>query len=540
MKNILLILLFLNLGNSSFAQKVAKATKPKLVIGIVVDQMRYDFLYKYQQNYTETGLKLLINNGHNCENTFINYLPSYTGPGHACIYTGSVPSIHGISSNDWIDRQTGKDVYCTSDTTEKNVGGTLKAGKMSPRNLLTTTITDELRLAQHFNNKTIAISLKDRASILPGGHTANAAYWMDDTLGDFMTSTFYINELPAWVTNFNNKQLAKNYLSTDWITILPLNKYTAFANDNNAYEGKFKNETSTAFPHKLNMLKYAEVKKTPFGNTILFDFAKETIVQEKLGKTNYTDFLTVSFSSPDYVGHMYGPNSVEIEDTYVRFDQELSEFLQYLNKEIGVGNYTLFLTADHGAAHNPQFLIDHKIAGGYFAGSVFKKELNNYLNTLYNDTLLVKDVGENFVWYNHKLLKEKNIDRDILTKQIIDFALAKKEIQYATDMLHPNETLMPSILKEMAINGFNYKRSGDILLIFTPAYLDSYSKTGTSHGAWNTYDTHIPLLWYGNGIKKGVTNKTVYMTDIAATLATLLHIQMPNGCIGNCIESVVR
>ncbi len=540
MKYFLSFFAFLYLSIQVYAQNSGITQRPKLVVGIVVDQMRYDFLYKYIDKYNNKGFKKLLGNGYTCENTMINYLPSYTGPGHTCIYTGSVPSIHGIASNDWYDRATGKAVYCTQDTAVANVGGTPKAGKMSPRNLHTTTITDELRLAQNFKNKTIAISLKDRASILPGGHTANAAYWMDDTLGNFMTSTYYMQQLPTWVSDFNLEEHAKKYMQQGWNTMLPIEEYTMSTDDNNKYEGKFLNEKKTDFPHSLLGLKYADIKKTPFGNSVVVDFVKEAIINEQLGKTEYTDFLAISFSSPDYVGHMYGPNSVEIEDTYIRLDDDIASLLNTLNKEVGKENYVLFLTADHGAAHNPQFLIDNKIQAGYFFGKKFKKELNDFLYTKYNDSTIVHEVGENFIWYNHALIEQKKYNKQNITDDIIAYCLQKEEIQFASDMTNPQKTLMPSPLKEMAINGYDYKRSGDILLIYTSAYLDAYASTGTSHGAWNTYDTHIPLIWYGKNIEKGTLYRTCYMTDIAATIASMLQIQMPNGCIGSCITEVLQ
>lgn len=537
MRYLLLICLFMQL--SVFAQhRNENQKRPKLVIGLVVDQMRYDFLYRYANRYSKKGFSKLLREGHNCENVFINYLPSYTGPGHACIYTGSVPALHGISSNDWIDRITGSSVYCTQDEKVSNVGGSLKSGRMSPRNMWSSTITDELRLATNFKSKVIAISVKDRASILPGGHFANASYWIDDSLGHFMTSTFYMPELPKWVSEFNAAAYAKKYMSNAWTTKYPISTYTQSTHDDNAYEGKFTGETSTEFPHKLSHLKSSDIKKTPFGNSIVLDFAKQAIEKEQLGNRGETDFLCLSFSSPDYVGHMFGPNSIEIEDTYLRLDEEIADFLAYLDDNIGENNYTLFLTADHGVAHNPQFLIDHKMPAGFMFASTLKNELNNSLQKEFNYPGLIREIGENFIWLNDAGVDSSKAERKKIVESVMNILRYHNEVHFAMDMSQVQQSIVPQSIREMAINGFAKNRSGDILLILKPGWLDAYSKTGTTHGTWNPYDTHIPLVWFGKNINAGTTSETVYMTDIAATLASMLEIQMPNACIGKAIPKV--
>lgn len=514
--------------------------RPKLVVGLVIDQMRYDFLYRYQDRYGDDGFKRLLRQGHSCENMMVNYLPSYTGPGHACIYTGSVPSIHGIASNDWLDRSTGNDVYCTEDANASALGGTQRAGKMSPKNLLATTITDELRLATNFTSRTVAISLKDRGAILPGGHTANAAYWLDDSNGVFMSSTFYGKALPEWVQQFNAGNHARTYLSKEWNTLFPLATYTNSTADTNQYEGKFSGDPGTGFPHKTSLLRSAEIKRTPYGNSLVLDFARSAIQHEALGGKESTDFLCVSLSSTDYVGHQFGPNSIENEDTYLRLDRDIAEFLAYLDEEIGSGNYTLFLTADHGVAHNPQYLKDVRIPAGYSFGNKLATELNTFLNERYGSDRLIRQVGENYIWLNHGLADSMKLDESVLRKQLLKTLAFHPEIMYAVDMsdLHPG--ILPEPIYTMAVNGYNAKRSGDILLLLNPGWLDAYSRTGTTHGTWNPYDTHIPMIWYGWGIQKGVTRHMTSMTDIAPTLSTLLHIQMPSGCIGQCIPGVLK
>lgn len=522
------------------AQKQNLSSKPKLVVGIVLDQMRHDLLYRFQERYGQNGFRRLMHEGNSCENALINYLPSYTAPGHACIYTGTVPALHGIASNDWIERQTGAWMYCTQDKSVEAVGGTSRAGKMSPKNLWASTITDELRLSSNFNSKVIAVSVKDRASIIPGGHTSNGTYWMDDSLGEFMTSTYFTNNLPQWVKDFNSRKLAKQYMNKEWNTLFPISSYIQSTDDSNSYEGKFSGESASSFPHLTSRLKLSDIKRTPYGNEILADFAKEAILSEKLGMGSYTDFLSVSFSSTDYIGHMFGPNSIELEDTYLRIDKTIEDLLNFLDEHIGEGDYTIFLTADHGVAHNPQFLIDRKIPSGFFFAKPFKESLNTHLNNVFKIQNLVKDVSENFVWLNDSVLNSTKVNRQVIVNEIVLQARKYPEIHFVVDMENIAIAPIPSTIKEMAINGYVPNRSGDILLLLKPAWLDAYAKTGTTHGTWNPYDTHIPLIWYGWGIKKGITYREVTMCDISATLASLLHIQMPNASIGKPILEVIK
>jgi predicted AlkP superfamily pyrophosphatase or phosphodiesterase len=326
--------------------------------------MRWDFLYRYYDRYEKGGFKRMLNEGFTCENTHIDYAPSVTAVGHATVYTGSVPALHGIAGNDFIIQSTGKNTYCTEDSTVHTVGSASKAGEMSPRNMLTTSVTDELKLATNFRSKVIGIALKDRGAILPAGHTADAAYWFDDATGGWISSTFYMKSLPQWVQDLNAKKLPEQYLKQDWNTLYPIETYVNSSADNNAYEGKFSGTTTPTFPVRTSQMigkGVGVIRSTPYGNTITLDMAQAAIDHENLGADAITDFLAVSFSSPDYIGHQFGPNSIEVEDTYLRLDRNISDLLAYLDKKVGKGNYTAFLTADHGAAHNPNFLKDKKI-----------------------------------------------------------------------------------------------------------------------------------------------------------------------------------
>ncbi|HVM87150.1 MAG TPA: alkaline phosphatase PafA [Puia sp.] len=533
---------------SSFAQNrkalntSSTISRPRLVVGIVVDQMRWDYLYRYYDRYGHGGFKRLLNEGFSCENTMIIHLPAFTAVGHSCIFTGSVPSINGIAGNDWIEQLTGKHVYCTEDSTVQSIGNESEDGKMSPRNLLTSTVTDELRIATNYQSRVVGVSLKDRAAILPAGHSANAAYWFDDASGHFITSSYYMDQLPDWVNAFNNKNEVVQLIQKGWNTLYPVSTYMESDSDNESYEGKFKGETSSTFPHdiaKIYETNKGSFRQTPFGNTLTLDFAKAVVENYKMGNGKATDFLTINCASTDYVGHFFGPNSVEIEDTYLRLDKDLENFFQFLDGKIGKGKYTVFLTADHGAAHAIGYMQKNKLPAEFLISKPIIDSINQILEAEYNVKKLVIS-GQNYqVNYDMKKIYDQHLDFDAVKKTTVDFLQRQPGIQYAVDVNNIGEAPVPGPIKEMIINGYNFKRSGAVQVIVNPGWFEGYAKTGTTHGTWNPYDTHIPLLFMGWGIHHGSTNRVVHMTDIAPTVSAMLHIQMPNGCIGEPIKEVI-
>lgn len=516
--------------------------RPKLIIGIVVDQMRWDYLYRYQNRYGDKGFNRLLNEGFSCENTFIPYTPTYTAPGHTCIYTGSVPSLHGIMGNYWYSRLLKRNVYCTEDDSVQTVGSTSAAGKMSPKNLFSSTITDEIRLSNNFRSKTIAIALKDRGAILPGGHTANAAYWFDNATGQFISSTHYMSTLPSWVQAFNNKRLPDTYLKQGWNTLFPLNTYLQSTSDSNAYESPLPGEDYT-FEHQTEQVsknKYETFRYLPQGNTLTFQMAKAAVEGEQLGKSGFTDFLALSFSSTDYIGHAFGPNSVEAEDAYLRLDKELADFLKYLDGKVGKGNYLLFLTADHGAAHNPTFAKDHKMPGGVLDDADIMKQINEAIEKRFSIKSAIEQVINYQLYLNNDVIAESKSSSTEVRQFIIQELLKYSGIAKAFEIGAAATPMLPSDLQRMVVNGYHQKLSGDIQFVFQPQWFDSWSTKGTTHGVWSPYDSHIPLLWFGWNIKPGKLTRKVYMTDIAPTIASLLKVQMPNANIGDVIVEVVQ
>ena len=540
MKRLILFTLCLSLiAGYSYAQTAPK--KPKLIIGLVIDQMRWDNLYRYADQYSDNGFKRLLREGFSCENTMLPYTPTVTACGHTCIYTGSVPAITGITGNNWWDQDANKEVYCTDDTSYTTIGSNTKAGQMSPNRMLVTTITDELRIATNFKSKVIGIALKDRGAILPAGHSANAAYWYDGKNGNWITSSFYMNALPDWATQFNNRKVPDSLLALNWNTLYAAANYTQSTNDEENYERKFDGETTTSFPHNFDKAgdkKYGLIKSIPQGNTLTFDFAKATIEGEHLGMTGNTDFLAISCSSTDYIGHQFGPNSVENEDDYLRLDKDIADFLKFLDSKYGKGNYLLFLTADHGVAHIPGFLKQHNIPTGFIDGS-FVDNLNASIKAKFGLTKVIVDADNYQLTFNHNLLDSAKITRQTIIDYLLPLIKKINGIANAFDIEKINTVTLPDIQKKMLSNGYYAKHCGDIQLIFEPAWIDG-GPTGTTHGLWNPYDAHIPLVWFGWDITHGQSNDEVYMTDIAPTIAAMLHIQMPNGCIGKPITAITK
>jgi predicted AlkP superfamily pyrophosphatase or phosphodiesterase len=518
--------------------------RPKLVVGIVIDQMRYDYLIKFYSKYGENGFKKLMNDGYNLQNVHFNYIPTYTAVGHTSIYTGTTPTNHGIIGNNWYDKFEKKSIYCVDDISYKTVGAN-KGGEKSPYRMLTTTITDQLKLAQNMNGKTIGISIKDRSAILTAGHTANAAYWFEggDT-GKFITSTFYMNALPIWVNNFNNSGIANSYLEKIWDTYFDINTYTETIADHNIFEEPFKGKESPSFPYDLAKLRksnnnYDLLKAVAYGNDFTTDFAKATILGENLGKSEYTDFLSISYSSTDYVGHQFGVDSKEVEDSYIRLDKNIEDLIIFLDTKVGKANYTLFLTADHAAVQVPSYLKTLKIPGGYFDNQKFKVFANNITQTHFNSSELIEDISNNQLFLNKDKIKELHLDilkvEQVLVDELINFENVYKTVSAHTLQ---STTFSTGILQTLQ-NGYNQKFSGDVLFIPNPTTI-SYAQVGSTHGSGYSYDTHVPLIFYGQGIKKGTSNEYYPIIDIAPTISSLLKIEQPNGTTGKTITEVLE
>lgn len=519
--------------------------KPKLVVGVVVDQMRYEYLHRFAMHYGDKGFKRLMNEGFVLKNGHYNYIPTKTAPGHSSIYTGTTPAIHGIIGNDWYDRTAQKSVYCVADDTEQTVGSSTNRGQVSPRKLIASTVTDELRLSNQMRSKVVSISLKDRSAVLPGGHSANSAYWFDLEKGNFISSSYYMKVLPGWVDKYNSKRVADRYLKATWNIKIPLVDYIASREDNYSGENKLRNEPTPTFPHYLNKLsvnenqKYNVLKYTPFANTMTTDFAIQALTNESLGQGDHTDFLAISYSAPDYVGHKFGPNSIEMEDTYLRMDDEIARLLGALDQKVGKGNYTLFLTADHAVLDMPEYLKEKKIRSGNFYSGKLVNSLNEYLSQQYGDGNYIEHSINLQIYFNWVEVNTKKINTQEFFQKCYRFIMAQPgvmQVYSANSMI--NGTFDESGIKGALIRGFNHKRSGDIMLVLEPNWFDDSWGDAADHGSGFSYDTHVPIIFFGNGIKKGSTVKYHPITDIAPTISTLLNIKFPNGNTGQPIEEL--
>lgn len=510
--------------------------RPKLVVMVVVDQMRADYLDRFMPIFSPYGFKRLINSGFAYRNTKYAYLPTYTGPGHASIATGSIPAVHGIVANDWWERKEKREVYCVEDTQAKAVGLPVAAGKMSPHRLLATTLGHQVKLTLP-GSKSLAIALKDRAAILSAGHKADGVYWMEDSLGYFITSDFYAKQLPAWVVQFNQSKPAEQALKEDWTLLLGPEAYAAVGcePDDSPYESTFKGESKPVFPHRISQIRKQYnaglLKSLPAGNTLTLQMARAAVLGESLGKRGVTDFLTISFSSTDYLGHKMGIRSVELADMYARLDRDLGAFFQFLDQEVGANAWTLVLTADHGAAENPGFMAAQGVpaeAIGYQWVETFNKD--------FQERMGIRPIGyfNNLqVHFDEQQLNYTGIRAEDVRDKVRQFVAGLPFVAhvYSADEVRTAANVLPWL--SMLARAYFPARSGDLFLIPSPGHVEmAWQKTGTSHGAAYPFDTKVPFVLYGVGVNQGESYTACGVEDIAVTLAEMLRVSWPNGAVG--------
>ena len=476
----------------------AQVARPKLVVGLVVDQMRWDYLYYYYDKYGEGGMKRLLAEGFSCDNQMLNYVPTVTGVGHASIYTGAAPSTNGIAANDFYLGD--KRIYCCDDPNVKGVGTTDKAGMMSPVNMLGTTVGDMLRAASDYRSKVIGVALKDRASILPAGHSANAAYWYDKSVAGFITSTWYMEQLPEWVKKFNKAS---------------------------------------------GMKKGYDPKVHADGVTLTFRMAEAALKNEQLGKGDATDMLCISVSSTDAISHQTGTwlsPGKENEEAFLTLDRGMKEFFDALDAQVGKGNYLLFLTADHGGTHNPNTTLQHRRPGGSWDSGATMKQLNEQLKGEFGaDIRYVKDIIGESIYLDHNAISGAKLCLDKVKGAAVRLLMDDPQFNFVVDYEKAASAPVPQWIRERIINGYYRGRSGDIMAMPKVNYYDWHIADdfyGSTHGSWSAADTHIPLVFMGWHIKPGHTNRQTFMVDTAPTICALLHIQMPDACIGNAITEV--
>lgn len=538
-----LLLSVIFIGSTKISDPVKKNhdETPKLVVGIIVDQMRYDYLYKYWDHYVDGGIKRLMNEGFSFSDANYNYAPTFTGPGHASVYTGTTPAYHGIIGNSWFIKQTGDKTNVVGDADVKTVGSESSYGERSPKWLLSSTVTDELRMSKNMQSKVVGVAIKDRGAILPAGHLGDA-YWYDYDENKVVSSTFYHEELPNWVQKFNERDLPAQYVSKPWETLLPIENYVESVADDNRYEGTMRGEDAPVFPHDLPSIADSSgngiFTDTPFGNTFTFEMAYAAIEGENLGQSKESDFLAISFSSTDAVGHRYAPTSVELQDTYIRFDRDMADFLSYLDEKFGKDNVLLFLTADHAGAQNTRYLQDLKMPTGTLVRKENSKMLKTELEEMYGFNP-IRRVESMQIFLDNDKIRENNVRPEDVQKTIANLLVEVKGIAGAlTADAMQNSTFDDPIRKRIQL-GYNIYRSGDVIYWAEPQWFTSSRERGTTHGTPWSYDTRVPMVFYGWDIPAGYSTEPVGIIDIAPTVSNFLNIPYTSGSIGSPVNHLM-
>lgn len=522
--------------------------KPRLIVGIVVEQLRYDQLEKFRNRLGENGIRRLLNEGTYYQNASFEYVITRSGPGHATIATGTEPSRHGITSDNWYLPLRDELLYCTKDISVDPVGGSYESGLHSPASLNSSTFSDELKMATNRKARVFSVGLKESSVILSAGHSADGAYWYDRNSGTWMSSTYYCRSLPGWVSDFNAANHAASYLNTEWKLLRPLADYADCMPDSNNYEAGFR--SVNYFPYDLKKLstagKNANVRdmsllmETPFGNSLTTDFALKLIAEENLGSDDVTDFLAICYSATDYIGHRFGPSSYEMADAILRLDREIENLMKYLNDKLGKRNILIYFTSAHGVAEIPAVLEKSRIPSGYFRQNQALQLLRSYMNALYGEGDWVRGYVEKQFYLNRSLIEDARIPLEDVQKKVARFIVQFSGVATA----HPYSVFAPNDFGNGSfgkiINNYSPQRSGDILITLSPGWVEKHDDHVTDHSSPYDYDSHVPLIWYGWTVNRQTVTRKVNMTDIAVTLSSLCRIPYPNASTGEPMFELFR
>lgn len=525
---------------SAQKRKAIPSDKPQLIIGIVVEDMRYDYIYRYWDNFSDGGFRRLIEEGTVCRNANYNYMLTQTAPGYVTIATGCEPIVHGVVSDDWYVQLQEQSVNAVFDAKEKTIGADVEKANYSPRNILTTTFTDEMKLFNNNRSKVVSVSLNPMSAILPAGHMGDCAYWFDDASGLWVTSSYYADSLPGWVNEFNGKKFPDMYIEKDWLPLLSLDKYRAGSEKGKSKSAGFTDDN--VLGKKISGIlkktkQYSKLKSNPLGNSLTKDFCVNAIVNEELGQDEYTDYLSVAFTASSDVSRACGPNSVELEDLYIRLDRDLEHFLQFIDENVGKSNVLIYLTSDHGTSYNPALLQSNNIPAGQFNSDRAIMLLGTYLNALYDKGKWVTAYYNNQIYLNHNLIESAGINLQEFETAVCNFMLQFSGVANAVSASTLKSTTFTDGTMCKMQNSFNPKRSGDVIVYLEPGWIEQGNGVSDSNSGYN-YDTHVPLIWYGWKVKRQRIGKSVDMRDIAPTIANFLDIPFPNGTTGNVIEEL--
>lgn len=541
MKTVSIFIIAILLSINIFSQKRVPSEKPRLIVTIFVEGMRYDYLYKYWDKFTDKGFKRLTENGKYYQNAEYDYLYTKSSSGYATVVTGADPSQHGIVNDFWYKRVTNTKEFCIYDKKQTALGSDNYDLQFSPKSLLISSFSDELRLSDFKKSKVISISPKNYAAILPGGHLANAAYWTDKRTGNWISSSYYFSQLPKWVSRFNEKKFPDIYLSKEWNTFFPIEKYDNSLSDDNSFEIGFADGKNT-FPYDLATYKnmsdsYEILNFTPFGNTYTKDFAISAMVNESLGKDNYCDYLNVAFTATGNITKKFGIRSVELEDAYVRLDRDLKHFLNFINDFVGLENTVIILTSDRGSSDSPRFLREINMPGGFFKDKNAETLLNSFLNAVYGEDKLIEYFDGSYIYLNRYKIEDLKLNLNEIQQKVSSFLVDFTGVSNALSSYNLENRNYTSGMQMRAQNSYQKKRSGDISVILEPGYMPG---SDLNYGSGYRNFTHVPLIFYGWKIKPGKTDTPVSMTDIAPTLARFLNIAYPNASTGKVLQDILK
>jgi predicted AlkP superfamily pyrophosphatase or phosphodiesterase len=514
----------------------------------VVEQLKYDQLEEFRDKLGENGIKRLINEGTYFKNASFEYMLTQSAPGHATISTGTEPSFHGITSDNWYLPLKNELIYCSKDISVNPVGGSFESGLHSPVNLQSSTFSDELEMATNKKSKVFGVGIKEYSAIFSAGHAADGAYWFDNITGTWMSSTYYTNALPIWVNDFNAMKFPDSYLNGEWNLLRPSQDYSDCLPDSNRFEAGFNG--INYFPYDLKKLRskglfnsrndFSLLKETPFSNSLTTRFAIRLIEKEGLGKDDVTDYLSICYSATDYIGHRFGPSSVEMADAILRLDDEIKNLLTYLNDSIGKRNVLIYFTAAHGISEIPAVLENNRIPAGYFMQNQALQLLRSYLNAVYGEGDWVKGYSERQVFLNRTLIEDARLSLEEVQKKVARFLVQFSGVAaaYPYSAFEANDFGNGNLRR--IINNFSPQRSGDVIVTLNPGWVEKEGEYVTNHNSPYEYDSHVPLIWYGWSVNRALVTRKVNMTDIAATLSSLCKVPYPNACTGEPLFELFR
>jgi predicted AlkP superfamily pyrophosphatase or phosphodiesterase len=503
----------------------AQAAKPKLVVLVVVDQFRYDYLTRFRADYT-AGLAKLLERGAVFTNAHLEHLPTVTAVGHSVTLSGAMPALSGIAGNEWYDREAGRQVTSVTDDSTALLGGGPNRKGASPRRLLVGTLGDELKMASRGRTRVYGISIKDRAAILPAGHMADGAFWFDAATGNFVSSTYYFPELPAWVQEFNRSRTVDRFLGQEWMPVVKA-----------ADSAEWK--PFRILPAKTDKAYYDGLERTPWGNDIVAMLAERAIEGAKLGRGEASDLLAVSFSSNDRVGHTVGPDSDEVRDLSVQTDRTIGRFFQFLDSKVGLDKTLVVFTADHGVAPLPEFAVKHNLPGGRLKATSVIEEIGKTLAARFGEGKWVAGQSGPAPYFDYELIRRKGLDLAEVEEAAASAVRRMPHIArvYTGEQIRTGQLVRDLVGRRVA-NGYHVQRSPDLVIVTEPNWI--FDATGTGHGSPFNYDSQVPVIFMGAGVKSGHYHRRIMAADIAPTLATILSVATPSGAAGRALAEIIR